>query len=218
MRQADLVHPSVPLAATGISLLGLAVATYLTVAHFTTPHILLCAASGVVNCDKVTTSPQSTILGVPVAVLGLAFFAVMVPLNLPAAWRVVDRRMLALREAACVVGIGFVLYLVSAELFLVGAICLWCTAVHVLTFALLLVVTGATASAWPAAPPRRARALPAAPAAWRRSPPPASVAPLERSVAAPGAVPGGSGSQRRRTGAQGLSQRGGRGGPSAPSR
>ena len=38
---------------------------------------------------------------------------------------------------------GFVLYLVSAELLIIHAICLWCTAVHVITFILfVLIVTG----------------------------------------------------------------------------
>jgi uncharacterized membrane protein len=44
------------------------------------------------------------------------------------------------------VGIVFVLYLIYAELFSIGAICLWCTSVHVITFALfVLIVFGAAA-------------------------------------------------------------------------
>ena len=39
-----------------------------------------------------------------------------------------------------VVGIGFVLYLVSAELLIIKAICIWCTGVHIVTFAQLLLV------------------------------------------------------------------------------
>jgi uncharacterized membrane protein len=39
-----------------------------------------------------------------------------------------------------VAGIGFVLWLVYAELVLVGAICIWCTVAHVLAFALFVVV------------------------------------------------------------------------------
>jgi uncharacterized membrane protein len=38
-----------------------------------------------------------------------------------------------------------VVYLVYAELFLVDAVCLWCTVVHVLTVALFAVVALATA-------------------------------------------------------------------------
>src|SRR5207237_7175160 len=39
------------------------------------------------SCAKVTQSPQSAILGVPVALLGLLYFAAIGPLHLPAAWR-----------------------------------------------------------------------------------------------------------------------------------
>lgn len=35
---------------------------------------------------------------------------------------------------------GFALWLVYAELFLIGAICLWCTAAHLLAFGLFVIV------------------------------------------------------------------------------
>jgi len=136
-------------AGLALSVAGLAVAAYLTVAHYTTSAILACSDSGIVNCGKVTTSPESVIFGIPVAVLGLVFFASMIGLNLPVAWRRGGRKLALVRQAAVVVGIGFVLYLVSAELLIIGAICLWCTSVHVLTFLLFLVVTAATVDAWP---------------------------------------------------------------------
>ncbi len=136
-------------AGLALSVAGLAVAAYLTVAHYTTSAILACSDSGIVNCGKVTTSPESVILGIPVAVLGLVFFASMIGLNLPVAWRRGGLALGLVRQAAVVVGIGFVLYLVSAELLIIGAICLWCTSVHVLTFLLFLVVTAATVDAWP---------------------------------------------------------------------
>ncbi len=125
-----------------LSVGGLGVSAYLTVAHYS--HIkLACASSGIVNCEKVTTSAQSVFLGVPVAVWGLVFFVVMVALDLPMAWRSADRRIHALRLAATVVGMCFVLYLVSAELLIIKNICLWCTSVHAITF-LLFVLTVST--------------------------------------------------------------------------
>lgn len=42
-------------------------------------------------------------------------------------------------------GVIFVAYLVYAELFVIDAICLWCTAVHVLTVALFAVIAFGTA-------------------------------------------------------------------------
>lgn len=71
-----------------LSLSGLGISLYLTVAHYTTSMTLACPDTGVVNCEKVTTSPQSVIFGVfPVAVLGLAFYVFMVVVNSPWAWR-----------------------------------------------------------------------------------------------------------------------------------
>jgi uncharacterized membrane protein len=51
---------------------------------------------------------------------------------------------------------GFVIYLLYAELFEVGNICLYCTSVHILTF-LLFVLTVFAAAVWDV-PPRRMRA------------------------------------------------------------
>ena len=129
------------------ALAGLGVSAYLTVAHYTTTVTLACPQSATVNCEKVTTSPQSIFLGVPVAVLGLAFFAVMVLLCTPPAWRAASPPPHGIRLLASLAGVGFVAYLVYAELFAIDAICLWCTSVHVLTvllFALTALGTAAT--------------------------------------------------------------------------
>lgn len=128
--------------ALGLSVAGLGVATYLTIAHFADVP-LVCNTSGIVNCERVTTSAESYFLGVPVAFWGLLFFVAMTAINLPVAWRAADRRVHALRLAMTVGGMCFVLYLVSAELLIIKNICLWCTSVHVITF-LLFVLTMAT--------------------------------------------------------------------------
>ena len=130
-----------------LSLAGLGVSIYLTIAHFTDKALAGCAESGTVNCTKVTTSPQSYVFGIPVAVLGLVFFVAAVALMSPWAWRSARREVALIRIASLVVGIGFVLYLVYAELFIIGAICLYCTGVHAITF-LLFVLTAFAAAAW----------------------------------------------------------------------
>jgi len=131
----------------GLALAGLGVSIYLTIAHFTESALLGCSESGAVNCTKVTTSPQSYVFGIPVAVLGLAFYLAAVALMSPWAWRSARREIHLIRLASLVVGIGFVLYLVYAELFIIGAICLYCTSVHVITF-LLFGLTVFAAAAW----------------------------------------------------------------------
>ena len=130
-----------PVTSTLLVLCGLGVAGYLTAEHYTASTTLACPETGVVNCQKVTTSAQSVVFGVPVALLGLLFFAAMLPLCLPAGWRSPRRAVRWARMTAALVGVGFVVYLVYTELFTLDAICLWCTAVHAVTLALFVVVT-----------------------------------------------------------------------------
>jgi uncharacterized membrane protein len=126
-----------------LSLAGLGVSIYLTIAHYTSPKILVCSASGLVNCVKVTSSAQSMVFGVfPVAVLGLAFYVFMIAINTPWAWRA-QVKLPAIwwaRLGSMIVGIGFVLYLVYAELIQIDNICLWCTSVHAITFLLFVLI------------------------------------------------------------------------------
>jgi uncharacterized membrane protein len=109
---------------------ALGVSIYLTIEHYDHGTALACPESATINCLKVTTSKWSVVAGVPVAVAGLAYFVVMVGI-LVTALRYRGLETLALVGA--VIGLGSAFYLVGVELFAVDAICLWCTAVHVLT-------------------------------------------------------------------------------------
>jgi uncharacterized membrane protein len=126
---------------------GLGVSIYLTIAHYTSTNILACSDKGVVNCAKVTTSPESIVFGIfPVAVLGLAFYVFMVAVNTPWAWRARLPVIRWARLGSVIVGIVFVLYLVYTEVITLGSICLWCTSVHVITLLLFgLIVFSASA-------------------------------------------------------------------------
>jgi uncharacterized membrane protein len=126
-----------------LSICGLGVATYLTITHYDTHVALVCADNGAINCEKVTTSPQAVVFGIPVAVLGLAFFLPMIALCLPAAWRSADRRIHLARLILSVTGVGMIIHLIIAELFIIKAICLWCTSVHVITFILFVIIVTA---------------------------------------------------------------------------
>jgi uncharacterized membrane protein len=127
-----------------ISVLGIAVASYLTYAHYTDVSALACSDQGAINCAKVTTSDQSRFLGMPVSVLGLVFFVGMTVLSLPQAWRRPEPIIRYARLAATVVGVGMILWLIYAELAIIDAICLYCTVVHGLTLVLFFVVVIAT--------------------------------------------------------------------------
>jgi uncharacterized membrane protein len=140
------------LTALALALAGLGFSVYLTITHLF-PASLFCASKGFVDCAAVTTSGQSEVFGIfPVAELGLAFYVFMVAINLPWAWRA-DRRELRLagavkvsvpvrwlRLGSAVAGMGFVLYLLYAELIQIGNICLYCTGVHIVTFLLFTLI------------------------------------------------------------------------------
>ncbi len=130
-----------------LSLGGLGVSIYLTIAHYTSSNILACSTKGIINCAKVTTSPESIVFGIfPVAVLGLAFFVFMVAVNTPWAWRARLPVIRWARLASVIVGIVFVLYLVYTEVITLGNLCEWCTSVHVITLLLFgLIVFSASA-------------------------------------------------------------------------
>ncbi|TDC61281.1 vitamin K epoxide reductase family protein [Actinomadura sp. GC306] len=118
---------------------GFAISVYLTVTHYD-EGALVCSASQTVDCHAVTTSEYSTLLGIPMPLLGLAFFvafgALITPWALRASWAPVRWG----RVATTAVGVLFVVYLVTVELALLHKICLWCTGVHVITVLLFLLV------------------------------------------------------------------------------
>jgi uncharacterized membrane protein len=119
-----------------LSIFGLGVSVYLTIAHYTASVILACPENATINCQKVTTSAESQILGVPVALLGLIFYVAMVAICLPQAWKVA--RLEPIRLAMSGVGVLFVLWLVYSELVLIKAICLCLTSVHIVTIGIFL--------------------------------------------------------------------------------
>lgn len=142
---ADLaVVPRWALAVTlPLALLGLAVSTYLTYVHYAEPRALSCPDTGVINCTKVTTSPESMLFGVfPVALAGALYFLIVSVLVTPAVWRSTARSLRTLRLGLAVAGVGMVCYLVYVEAVKVHALCLYCTGVHVITFLLFVAILG----------------------------------------------------------------------------
>jgi uncharacterized membrane protein len=130
-----------------LAIIGLGISSYETWAHFHGSHLAGCSTTGG-GCTAVITSPQSMVFGViPVAILGLAFYVAAVPLFSPWAWRMKRREVHLVRLASVVVGMGFVMYLIYAELYQIGSICEYCTGVHIVTF-LLFCITVFSAAIW----------------------------------------------------------------------
>jgi uncharacterized membrane protein len=140
----------------GLAILGLGISAYETYAHFNGSHLAGCptGAGGTFNCTAVITSPQSMVFGViPVAVLGLLFYVAAVPLFSPWAWRAKWPQVHVLRLVSVLVGMGFVVYLIYAELYQIRDICEYCTGVHIVTF-LLFCITVFSAAIWGLSPQR----------------------------------------------------------------
>ena len=114
-----------------LAVIGLGIATYLTYVHYSGIKPV-CTAGG--SCVKVQTSVWSSLVGVPVAVLGLVGYAgILGSLVAP------DREETRLATLALsVIGFGFSGYLTYRELFTIHAVCEWCAASAVILTALFV--------------------------------------------------------------------------------
>jgi uncharacterized membrane protein len=109
---------AVRLAIVVVATAGLAVAAYLTYVHYR-PEALVCTSSG--GCETVQQSDYATLAGIPVALLGLLAYAavlVLVAVDTPTA------RLLT--AVLAVSAVGFAVYLVALQAFVIDAWCVWC--------------------------------------------------------------------------------------------
>jgi uncharacterized membrane protein len=115
-----------------LATIGIAVAAYLTYVHYADLRPF-CTGGG--SCERVQTSDESKLLGVPVALLGLiGYVAILVSVFVPGDPGRFAGAVIALS------GFGFSLYLTYAEIFVIEAICEWCVTSAVL-MTLLAVLT-----------------------------------------------------------------------------
>ena len=126
------------LLAFAASLAGLGVSIYLTIVHFSSIQPA-CPANAVVNCEQVLSSPYGVIGGtsVPTSAAGIVWFAVSALL---AAGLLARREGLARAQMGwAAAGLATVLFLVYVEIVQLGAVCVWCTAAHLLVLVIFLV-------------------------------------------------------------------------------
>jgi uncharacterized membrane protein len=121
-------------AAAVVALAGLAVAVYLTWAHFADTSVV-CVVGG--SCDKVQSSEYSEILGVPVALLGAISYVTILGLI---AWDIPLAKLGAAMLA--LIGLLFGAYLLIVQLFVIDAVCAWCVANDVVIAPALAALTG----------------------------------------------------------------------------
>lgn len=116
-----------------VALAGIAVAGYLSWAHYADSTVV-CVAGG--GCETVQKSKYSEMAGVPVAALGLVAYVVVLALT---AWDSWIARLSA--AAIALTGLLFGAYLLALQFFVIDAICVWCLANDVLIAPALAVLT-----------------------------------------------------------------------------
>jgi uncharacterized membrane protein len=147
LRPARMVRTMgwLPLTTLILSVLGLVDSSYQCYADLTGTGLAGCSTKADA-CVVVQHSAEAYIFGIPVAVFGVVFYVFMVAICSPKAWQSRLPAVHRIRLASAIIGMGFVLYLIYAELVEVGEICPYCTSVHVITFLLFsLIVFQATA-------------------------------------------------------------------------
>jgi uncharacterized membrane protein len=108
----------------GFALAGLVVAGYLTAVKLA-GELPVCGP--LQGCETVALSEYSEVGGVPVALVGAGFSAVLLALNV--VWRRTGhRRTLLAAYGLGLFGVLFVAYLTYLELFVIHAVCIWCVA------------------------------------------------------------------------------------------
>ncbi len=113
-----------------LAVVGLGVATYLTIIHYAGIKPACTAGE---SCIKVQTSQWSKLAGIPVALIGLiGYIGIVASLLAP------DREETRLATLGLsLTGFGFSAYLTYRELFSIHAICEWCASSAVIMTLLL---------------------------------------------------------------------------------
>lgn len=107
-------------AAIAVAVAGLAIATYLTVVHYTGGDPVCAIAHG---CATVQQSSYAKLAGIPVAVLGLAGYVAIL------ATLVKDTETTrSLAALLAISGLAFSAWLTYVEIWELEAICIWCVA------------------------------------------------------------------------------------------
>lgn len=101
-----------------LSILGITLATYLFYNFLTKPAVESCYINSIVNCDAVTKGPLSTLLGIPVSLIGLTGYIVILFASF------IKNIKLLLFMASF--GMLFCLFITIQEIFLLKVICPVC--------------------------------------------------------------------------------------------
>ena len=134
---------------TSFAVLGLAAATWSTWVHYqilnSPTYESFCDVNSTLNCTAAYTSRFGAIGGVPVALLGLLFFAgVLVLIALCSRSKAAAPNLPGYVFATSTIGLAVVLYLAYASYFILQVVCLLCVGTYVAVIGLFLISGAAT--------------------------------------------------------------------------
>jgi uncharacterized membrane protein len=123
-RRIRSIHPALVLAT--LDVIGLGIASYLSYIELTGGRVI-CPATGVLDgCGKVQDSVYTRpFAGIPVAVYGVFLSITLFTLAI-AWWRTGNYRLLLAHYGLSLVGVAFEGWFQFAQIFLIGAVCIWC--------------------------------------------------------------------------------------------
>ena len=125
------VLPQLMLAIAVIALAGIVVSSVSLHHHYDTSKTSFCNFSETFDCDIVNRSTHSTVLGVPVALIGILGYLLI--LILATIYRDKSETPVMLL-VACTGGLGLALYLTYIEKFVLAAWCILCLTSLILIF------------------------------------------------------------------------------------
>ena len=120
-----------------------------------------CDVNATVSCTQAYLSPYGSFLGVPVALAGVFFFAIVLALaalsgrKTPQAGESAPAYIFALST----IGLAFALYLGYASFFILHAVCILCLTTYVAVIAIFIISGGATSVPMTSLPARAGRDL-----------------------------------------------------------
>ena len=101
-----------------LSIIGIVLATYLFYNFLIKPPIESCFINSYVNCDAVTKGSLSTILGIPVSLIGLTGYIIILILT------IIKNKKMVLGMSTF--GLVFCLFITLQEIFILKVICPVC--------------------------------------------------------------------------------------------
>jgi uncharacterized membrane protein len=118
------IHPGLVLAA--LDLIGLFIASVLSVAELTPGGQVPCPISGALSgCHAVQSSEYSRLFGIPVAVFGVILSITLFCLAIYW-WRTNKYNILLAHYGLSLIGVLFEGWFQYAQIFLIHAVCIWC--------------------------------------------------------------------------------------------